>query len=208
MRQTFAEKSPTTGVQARTTYDDPEQPQNDLLQDLYQDALLDAHLQAVQQKRILALQNKEFVLRRADGEVDEEKSKWMQQLWFRAIVGYALESRFLWLQSHLDCRGRPCRRAIPPRARRQTAYAAATRPPAPRARHRRRRSRLRGLPRGATFLPASGATKSPRDRLPDDHRQAPFARQLGRVLSRSSACRCVSCACRTCRVSRSERPKK
>lgn len=87
-------KNPNDWLQVRTAYDDPEQPQNDQIQDLYQDALLDAHLQAVQQKRLLALQNKEFVLRRANGEIDEEKSTWLQQLWFRAAVGWAIESCF------------------------------------------------------------------------------------------------------------------
>ena len=34
------------------------------------------------------------MLRRSDGEIDEEKSKWLEQQWFRALVGWVLESRF------------------------------------------------------------------------------------------------------------------
>ena len=86
-------KEPRDWRLARETYH-AQQPKNSRLQDLYQDALLDSHLQAVQQKRLLALQNKDFVLRRADGEIDEERSKWFAKKWFREIVGWALESRF------------------------------------------------------------------------------------------------------------------
>ena len=87
-------KEPRDWRSARDSYADPSAPRNDELQDLYEDALLDPHLQAVQQKRLLTLQNKGFVLRRSDGEIDEEKSKWLTQQWFRALVGWVLESRF------------------------------------------------------------------------------------------------------------------
>ena len=92
--QSLGHKEPKDWRYAREAYALTDRPRNDYLQDVYDDALLDSHLQAVQQKRLLSLQNKDFVLRRADGEVDEEKSKWLEQSWFRQLVGWVLESRF------------------------------------------------------------------------------------------------------------------
>ena len=94
MAQDLGRKEPRDWRHAREAYADPLRPRNDYLQDLYQDALLDPHLQAVQQKRLLTLQNKDFVFRQPSGEIDELKSEWLTRDWFRSLLTYVLESRF------------------------------------------------------------------------------------------------------------------
>jgi len=80
--------------EARATRRDPFHPLTYPIQQLYKDAMLDNHLQGAVENRILRILNKEFVIRDLDGNIDVERSRFVQMRWFRHIVRRAMESKF------------------------------------------------------------------------------------------------------------------
>ena len=90
---TIGRKTPKEWYNARILASDTE-PRNDYLMDVYADAMLDTHLHAVCEKRKLALINRAFILRKENGEVDEQRSRWFESSWFKSVLGWVLESRF------------------------------------------------------------------------------------------------------------------
>lgn len=64
------------------------------LQDVYMDTMLDAHLSAVIGNRVLRLQNKRYVLRNAKGELQPEKTTWLEKSWFQELIGHISASIF------------------------------------------------------------------------------------------------------------------
>ena len=70
--------------QARTLRYRAECPLTYALQEVYMDTMLDAHLSAVIGNRILRLQNKRYVIRDAKGELEEEKTSWLERAGFRS----------------------------------------------------------------------------------------------------------------------------
>ena len=69
-------------------------PRTQPIQELYMDAMLDNHLSAVINNRILRIQNKHFVVRGKDHQVHDEKSRWIATSWFRELLRYLLEAVF------------------------------------------------------------------------------------------------------------------
>ena len=63
------------------------------LQDVYKDIVIDSHLKAVMEKRILNLVNQTFIIK-SDGELNVDKSKLIEQPWFNKLTRYAIESIF------------------------------------------------------------------------------------------------------------------
>lgn len=69
-------------------------PKRSLLYNLYEELVLDAHLSAEVQRRILAVQGAEYSLTDEDGVTDFEKTKLIQKPWFNEFLKYAMESIF------------------------------------------------------------------------------------------------------------------
>ena len=79
---------------ARAVRRDPFNPVTYPIQQLYKDSMLDNHLQGAIENRILRILNKEFVIKSPDGEIDEERSRYVQKRWVRHLVRKAMESKF------------------------------------------------------------------------------------------------------------------
>ena len=89
---------------ARASRYHPDQPSTHALQEVYADAMIDAHLTAVVNNRILYVQNKRYVVKGQDNKVNPQKTKLLAQGWFRELVRYAMESIFygyslIWLKT-------------------------------------------------------------------------------------------------------------
>ncbi|HAX15726.1 MAG: hypothetical protein CMF34_01895 [Leeuwenhoekiella sp.] len=69
-------------------------PATYLLQTLYKDVILDAHLTAVMENRILRIVNKRFVIKDEKGVADHERSEFLNRRWFTDTVRYVMESIF------------------------------------------------------------------------------------------------------------------
>ena len=79
---------------ARQERSNPDQPYTYLLQDLYKDTVLDTHLTAVMENRILRIVNKKFVLKDDKGVADHERSSFLDSRWFTDTIRYVMESVF------------------------------------------------------------------------------------------------------------------
>jgi hypothetical protein len=79
---------------ARALRYDPFNPVTYPLQQLYKDAMLDNHLAGAIESRILRITNKEFLIKDKKGNVDTERSLFVQKKWFRNLVRKAMESKF------------------------------------------------------------------------------------------------------------------
>ena len=80
------------------------EPLSYALQEVYTDAMVDAHLSAVVTNRVLRLQNKRYVLRNAQGELQKARSQWLQRSWFQELIGHVVSSIFygyslIWIKS-------------------------------------------------------------------------------------------------------------
>ena len=64
------------------------------MQEVYKDTMLDAHLSAVINNRMLRMINKHYVIRDAEGVVSKEKSRYLEGAWFHELLGYVMESIF------------------------------------------------------------------------------------------------------------------
>lgn len=72
----------------------PEAPHTYLLQELYKDVMIDTHLTAQIESRILRVVNKNFVLKDKKGVADPERSEFLNKRWFTDTLRYAMESIF------------------------------------------------------------------------------------------------------------------
>lgn len=79
---------------ARDIRHDVHYPLTYAMQEMYEDAMVDAHLTAIIESRVLRVLNQEFVVNGADGIIDEEKTKLLNKPWFSKIIRYAMESLF------------------------------------------------------------------------------------------------------------------
>lgn len=79
---------------ARLERGNPTMPYTYLLQELYKDVMLDTHLTAVTENRILRISNKRFVIKDKKGVADYERSEFLNQKWFSQAIRYAMESIF------------------------------------------------------------------------------------------------------------------
>lgn len=94
-QRTMARREMDELLTARTVRHSPTSPKTFQIQNIYLDAIQDAHLTSlIYNSRILAVKNKRFVIRNANDEVDQEKSKLLKKRWFKEIIQWALESRF------------------------------------------------------------------------------------------------------------------
>lgn len=73
---------------------DVDRPITYYLQEVYTDLMMDAHLRALIENRILRIVNREFVIQNAAGEVDSTKTKLIAKPWFSDCVRMAMESIF------------------------------------------------------------------------------------------------------------------
>ena len=80
--------------EARLIRRDPFNPITYYIQQLYKDSMLDNHLSAAIENRILRVTNKQFSLKDKDGNPDKEASAFIQTKWFKHLVRKALESKF------------------------------------------------------------------------------------------------------------------
>ena len=80
--------------EARSQWEDTAYPRTHPLQLVYKDALLDPHLHAATQNRLMRITQKQFVLQNESGEKDDKLSPILQQEWFTQLAGYALEATF------------------------------------------------------------------------------------------------------------------
>ncbi|PIB28904.1 hypothetical protein BFP77_08280 [Maribacter sp. 4U21] len=69
-----------------------EAPYTYLLQDLYKDAMLDTHLHAIFESRILRMTNKKYVIVDKKGVPIPDKGDFLETKWFTDAVRYAIES--------------------------------------------------------------------------------------------------------------------
>lgn len=79
---------------ARMERGNTEAPYTYLLQELYKDVMIDSHLTAIVENRILRILNKRFVLQDEKGVADYERSAFLDKRWFTDAVRYAMESNF------------------------------------------------------------------------------------------------------------------
>lgn len=89
---------------ARASRYHPEHPSTYGLQDVYMDTMIDGHLTAVINSRILYVQNKKYVVKDDTNKIDRKKTALIAQGWFREIIRYAMESIFygyslIWLKT-------------------------------------------------------------------------------------------------------------
>ena len=90
--------------QARALRTNAREPLSYALQEVYTDVMLDTHLSAVINNRILRLQNRRYVVYDASGQVDAERTTWLEQNWFQDIINYVVSSIFygyslIWIKS-------------------------------------------------------------------------------------------------------------
>lgn len=71
-----------------------EAPYTYLLQELYKDVMIDTHLTAMVENRILRITNKTFVIKDKKGVADYERSEILNKKWFTKAIRYAMESIF------------------------------------------------------------------------------------------------------------------
>ena len=100
----FARHEISHWKEARNAFYDPTRPSSYAIQQLYADVLLDAHLSALIQTRVLRILHQNFVFKNQEGHVDKNCSAFLSKPWFRTLVGYAVESIFygyslIWLSS-------------------------------------------------------------------------------------------------------------
>ncbi len=69
-------------------------PRTYLIQQVFEDAMLDTHLSAVTENRILRMLNKRFVIADDKGITNPEKSQLINKKWFSKAVRYLMESTF------------------------------------------------------------------------------------------------------------------
>ncbi len=79
---------------ARVMRYDPFRPLTLPIQQLYKDSMLDNHLRGAIESRILRVVNKEIVLKDQAGEIDTERTKFVQKKWTRNLIRKAMESKF------------------------------------------------------------------------------------------------------------------
>lgn len=79
---------------ARAARRNPFTPLTYPIQQLYNDAMLDNHLQGAIENRILKILKKEFVLKSPDGKIDRACSRFVQKRWMRHLVRKGMESKF------------------------------------------------------------------------------------------------------------------
>lgn len=72
----------------------PMYPNRFLLMQLYQQTVLDGQVQSAMLQRKMGVLSQKFVLKNANGEEDEEKTKLLNQHWFYNFMDLALDSRF------------------------------------------------------------------------------------------------------------------
>lgn len=71
-----------------------ENPRTYLIQQVYEDTMIDTHLSSVIDNRILRIQNKRFIVRKSDGTENPEKTKLITKKWFSDLLRYVMESVF------------------------------------------------------------------------------------------------------------------
>lgn len=76
---------------AKMAFLNNDNPKTYLLQEVYNDAMLDAHLSANVLNRINRLKNKSFLIKDKDGNITD-KSQYLESKWFLKVVEYAIES--------------------------------------------------------------------------------------------------------------------
>lgn len=69
-------------------------PYTNLLQDMYKDVMLDSHLTAICQHRILRVLNHDYVILDSKGVADYDRSDFIQKKWFTDLLNYAMQSIF------------------------------------------------------------------------------------------------------------------
>lgn len=80
---------------ARAAFYNVDFPLTYLMQNVYDDCLLDGHLTGITENRTLRNINKNYGIFDQDGKLDEERSKFIQKkTWFRDVQKYAHESTF------------------------------------------------------------------------------------------------------------------
>ncbi len=84
----------TSWQMARQERLNTESPFTYRLQDLYKDVMLDSHLTAMVESRILRVVNKNFVLKDSKGVADPERSEFLHKRWFTDALRYGMESIF------------------------------------------------------------------------------------------------------------------
>ncbi|MDB0601088.1 DUF935 family protein [Tenacibaculum maritimum] len=67
-------------------------PRTYLQQQMYADAMLDTHLSAVAENRVLRIQNKRFVITDDKGITNPDKSQYISKKWFADCIRYLMES--------------------------------------------------------------------------------------------------------------------
>ncbi len=72
-----------------------ETPKRSLLYSLYDELILDAHLSAEFQKRVLAIRGSQFsIYNQTDGVVDNEKTDLLSKPWFFELLDLSMQSIF------------------------------------------------------------------------------------------------------------------
>ncbi|QKX04872.1 DUF935 family protein [Aquimarina sp. TRL1] len=69
-------------------------PKTYLQQEVYKDAMMDSHLTAVIENRILRIQNRRFVITNNKGVTISDKNKIIEKKWFSDLLRYLMESIF------------------------------------------------------------------------------------------------------------------
>lgn len=80
--------------QARMAQNNVHHPKHYLMQRVFRDGMLDTHLTAVIENRILRIQNKRFVIADDKGVTDPDKTQLINKKWFSDTVRYVMESIF------------------------------------------------------------------------------------------------------------------
>jgi SPP1 gp7 family putative phage head morphogenesis protein len=92
--EAWASAELTAFKRALRLFRDPDRPRNDLLQNLYANIMLDAHLASVCNTRRIRVLGEAFVVRKRDtAEVDEERTRLFNTPWFYQLVQAALDAR-------------------------------------------------------------------------------------------------------------------
>ncbi len=82
----------TLGRMMRT---DPERPRAYKQQEIFRETVkTDPHLRGAMRNRTLRTTNKRYVFRDPQGEVDEERTKWLRAAWFKKTLKLAFQSHF------------------------------------------------------------------------------------------------------------------
>lgn len=93
----------------------PEEPFTYRLQELYKDVMIDSHLTAMVESRILRVVNKNFMLKDKKGVADPERSAFLNKRWFTDALRYAMESIFyeyslILFEKDMDGKIKSCRK--------------------------------------------------------------------------------------------------